>query len=195
MSIITDDLQQTISVDGITYEIDTDFRELLRYEKIMQDTDASAEVKARCISKIVHEFVPTSHEEIAEMLNEIFMFWSGYDDQVLIDESEVSAGDPDDDRPKYDFQADSEMICAAFQQAYGIDLTTEYVHWHRFKALFKCLPDSTMMSKVIGYRSAKTSDKLSDAENDEIRRLHGLWDLPVSESVRLAHEAEVEKWK
>ena len=42
----------------------------------------------------------------------------------------------------------------AFQQAYGIDLTTAKLHWWRFKALMSNLPEETQLVKIIGFRTA-----------------------------------------
>ena len=46
--------------------------------------------------------------------------------------------------PAFDYQCDAGYIVAAFQQAYGIDLTREKVHWFRFRALFAALPEETL---------------------------------------------------
>lgn len=57
-----------------------------------------------------------------------------------------------------DLISDGEFIVASFQQAYGIDLTSCDMHWHRFKALLDGLPDDTKLSKVIGYRTWEPAD-------------------------------------
>ena len=43
--------------------------------------------------------------------------------------------------PAFDYAEDSSYILAAFQQAYGIDLTASAMHWWRFRALLGGLPD------------------------------------------------------
>lgn len=79
-----------------------------------------------------------------------------------------------------DLLADGELIVAAFQQAYGIDLTAGDMHWHRFKALLAGIPDETKLSKVIGYRLYKTPpDKPPKNYNDQqMRKLQRAWALP-----------------
>lgn len=47
---------------------------------------------------------------------------------------------------------------AAFQQAYGIDLTCEKVHWFRFRALFAALPEETLMAKIMSWRTMDLSE-------------------------------------
>lgn len=63
-----------------------------------------------------------------------------------------------DNGPVFDYRCDAPYIVAAFQQAYGIDLTTAHLHWFRFRALFAALPEDTLMAKIMGWRSADLND-------------------------------------
>ena len=58
-----------------------------------------------------------------------------------------------------DYIIDGQFIVASFQQAYGIDLTSCDMHWHRFNALLDGLPDDTKLSKIMSYRSYEPSDE------------------------------------
>lgn len=58
----------------------------------------------------------------------------------------------------FDYQCDAPYIVAAFQQAYGIDLTREKVHWFRFRALFAALPEDTLMAKIMNWRTMDLSE-------------------------------------
>lgn len=58
----------------------------------------------------------------------------------------------------FDYSFDADYIVAAFQQTYGIDLTTTQMHWWRFRALFRALPEDTLMAKIMSWRSMDTSD-------------------------------------
>lgn len=75
---------------------------------------------------------------------------------------------------------DGELIVAAFQQAYGIDLTEGDMHWHRFKALLAGVPDETKLAKVMGYRAYTTPPrKYGEAQRDaDMRELRRAWELP-----------------
>lgn len=57
----------------------------------------------------------------------------------------------------FDYAADADYIAAAFQQAYGIDLTVERIHWWRFRALFRALPEETLMAKIMTWRTMDTA--------------------------------------
>ena len=78
----------------------------------------------------------------------------------------------------FDYIIDGEFIVASFQQAYGIDLTTCDMHWHRFKALFDGLPDNTKMVKIIGYRMWRKSDEKRKHE-EFMREQQSAWALPL----------------
>lgn len=52
-----------------------------------------------------------------------------------------------------DYTQDADMIRAAFQQAYGIDLYRDKLHWFRFSCLLSCLPENTRYSDVLSIRA------------------------------------------
>lgn len=53
------------------------------------------------------------------------------------------------------FTQDWEYICAAFLQAYGLDLEKELprMHWRRFVGRLKSIPDSTRLAKIMEIRT------------------------------------------
>ena len=58
----------------------------------------------------------------------------------------------------FDYASDAPYIVAAFQQTYGIDLTTSTMHWWRFRALFLSLPEDTLMHKIMHWRTADLTE-------------------------------------
>ena len=50
--------------------------------------------------------------------------------------------------PAFAFGVDAEAIVAAFQREYGIDLTTERMHWWRFMALLRGLLSHSFTERV-----------------------------------------------
>lgn len=80
-----------------------------------------------------------------------------------------------------DLIVDGEFIVSSFQQAYGIDLTnTDYMHWHRFKALLEGLPDNTRMSKIMGYRTWTPADEKRE-HKDFMAEQRAAWALPIDD--------------
>ena len=56
-----------------------------------------------------------------------------------------------------DYHCDADYLLGAFQQVYGIDLTTAHLHWWRFRALLRALPGDTPLMRVVEIRQADTS--------------------------------------
>lgn len=80
-----------------------------------------------------------------------------------------------------DYELDADLIYAAFLGQYGIDLIdVKELHWHKFLALLKGLNDSTVMSRVMGYRSY---EKRSNDNKDPYEEMKRAWEIlpPVSE--------------
>lgn len=90
----------------------------------------------------------------------------------------------------YDFDEDGELICAAFQQAYRIDLTATAMHWWRFRALMDGLPASCRLSKIIEYRTADTSEMPKAAQEfyARMRRQYALGGQHVAPITREEHD-------
>lgn len=77
-----------------------------------------------------------------------------------------------------DMAADSDYIVGSFQQAYGIDLTDPALdmHWHRFQALVRSLPQDTIVSRIVGWRSW-TPTRSRKKPDEAARQLRDAWSL------------------
>ena len=54
---------------------------------------------------------------------------------------------------------------------HNIDLTTDKVHWWKFKAILKSLPSNTEFAKIQGYR-------VYDGKDEDLKKLKEYWTLP-----------------
>lgn len=90
-----------------------------------------------------------------------------------------------DNRRLIDVAMDGDYVVGSFQQAYGIDLTQEDMHWHRFLALLRSLPSDTKLMEVAGYRAWKRSKRSQESVMHELKEEWALpatdWDRPVSQ--------------
>lgn len=93
----------------------------------------------------------------------------------------------------FDFRQDSELLYAAFRQAYGIDLDAEHgkLHWLRFLALLEGLPDNTRLSQVINIR-LRPIPKANKHNREEIRQL---LELKAKLRLKLTPEEEAEQFQ
>jgi len=82
-----------------------------------------------------------------------------------------------DQRRLTDVLEDGDYIVGAFQQAYGIDLCSCTMHWHRFLALLRSLPSETKYAQIVGWRSWDAS-KARRSPEEQARELRRAWALP-----------------
>ena len=137
--------------------IDPDFRHMVRLSAAYSHGEVEADPEAFA-RQLCQQFYTGIH--IPRVFVEL---WQGVIDFYLAGEqaAEPAAAKPasrPDTGPAFDYRCDAPYIVAAFQQAYGIDLTTEKLHWFRFRALFAALPEDTLMAKIMGWRSADLND-------------------------------------
>lgn len=79
----------------------------------------------------------------------------------------------------YSYEHDAPYIYGAFLSQYGIDLNDiEYLHWWKFNALFKSLPDTCKICEIMGYRATDPSKIKDKNERNRIMRLKSIYDLP-----------------
>ena len=92
---------------------------------------------------------------------------------------ESSGGDK-----SFDFEQDSDLIYAAFMQAYGIDLFKEQgkLHWWKFSALLNSLPSNTRFSEIVSIRTRPipAPTKYNEKERADLIRLKRIYSLELS---------------
>ena len=162
---MSDLLTDTLPTEWEGRAIDPDFRPMVwlltRTPRTKTDED-----NARLICEAVQRFFvkPMPVTEYQEAFESRIRFCQG---GVPEDEERTGTGDRDpQDEPVLDYRCDADYLVGAFQQAYGIDLTADKVHWWRFKALLHALPEGTRMSEILGYRGMDTSE-IKDKERRE----------------------------
>lgn len=150
-----DRLPDSVDFDGKTYPVDYGFRKVLAVVDLMEDECIPDEAKVQIALDLL---VPVKHPVDPRMLVEIT-------DRIK------------DDRPPkrqkqkvIDLQTDWQYIYAGFQQAYGINLFRDDLHWLEFTALLAGLPGNTRMSQIIDIRT-KPIPKATKYNQEEIARL------------------------
>ena len=138
-------------------KIDPDFRHMVRLSSAYShgeiDADPVAFALQLCGQFYTECFSPDDLQEKYSWLIEFYR--AG--EQAAEPTAGTSASGPDKG-PAFDYRCDAPYIVAAFQQAYGIDLTREKLHWFRFRALFAALPEETLMAKIMSWRTMDLSE-------------------------------------
>ena len=155
--------------------IDPDFRHMLWLSNRIQrrvEESATWDFLREAFGRFYRE-PPDNISDLESAYQSLCRFYAGIP-------SELGTGSGDEDGSgdlTYDFHCDAPYIVAAFQQAYGIDLTTTKLHWWRFKALFAALPEDTRMFQIMSYRAVDLS-RLEGAERERYARLKAFMPCP-----------------
>ena len=136
-------LPSSIEVDGELFRLKTSFRVWLEFGRILEEEHVAW-------LGIFEKEIPEG--DWAEAAMEFF------------ESPTVTPRGSNSGARVVDFIADGDYIVGSFQSAYGIDLTSQDMHWHRFLALFRSLPESTKMVEVMGYRSYSRANAKKKAE-------------------------------
>ena len=161
-------LPSALLVDGRAYEVRTSFRVWIEFERALREERAAW-----------RGVFAGDQPEGAEWVEAAIEF--------LRSPNSTPRAERMDGPREVDLVEDGELIVAAFQQAYGIDLTATDMHWHRFKALLANLPESTKLAKVMGYRTYRTPAK-GDTNDAAMRRMKRMWSIPEAADEREREE-------
>lgn len=168
------DLPAALEVDGEVFAIKTDFRVWLAWLE-------SLEVNGIAEYGIFESDIPQGDS------------WVEVAQQFALSAPVTPAGKATEIVQAFDFIRDGDYIVGSFQQAYGIDLTDPSLsmHWHRFLALFRSLPETCIMSKIMGYRTFKKSDK--DDYNKSMEKAKRAYTLPPKHTFMTEQKAIQDK--
>lgn len=167
MNILIDLLPTKIKIEGVEYDINSDFRTSMLFELMMAENELDDKQK---IKQALELYYPEIPKNINEAMDQLLWFYRCGKDIVKI---KVSSGGKNDQI--YDFDFDDDYIYSAFLDQYGIDLQDADIHWWKFKAMFKSLRDNNEIVKIMGYRSAdlnKIKDKDEKAHHKKMKDLY-----------------------
>lgn len=174
MNILIDLVPTSVNVGNKKYEINSDFRTSILFELLMQDNSIGDEDK---IFRALQLYYPVLPENINEAIEQMLVFYRCGKD---IRKSNGN-GKGKSVTQIYSFDYDDDYIYAAFMDQYGIDLQDiEYLHWWKFKAMFKSLKEDNEIVKIMGYRSMDLS-KIKDKEQKSYyKKMKELYKIPIS---------------
>lgn len=158
-------LPDTVEVGGARVRIDPDFRIGVAIETEML-TDAPD------VDGLLRAFYPDGVPQDVEAAADRMIWFYAHTDE---------AGQ-DDETPRgssarwYDFTQDADALLASFQQAYGIDLERDSLHWWKFRRLLFGLPPETPFMQRVHYRVADL-DKLPKEQRRHYRKMRRLYAL------------------
>lgn len=149
-------LPSAIEVDGSVYEINPDFRVILKIYRLLGDPEIEPRHKAAlaCQKFYRDAFPPDAYLHLLEWL-------------PLGGEKKR-----DPNAPPMDFEFDADVIYASFWQKYRIDLlAVKFLHWYAFLALLQGLGEGTPLADRLYARGRDTKGlKGKDKQSAEIAK-------------------------
>ena len=189
MNLLIDILPESVFIEGVEYEIDSNFRTFILFELLMLDELMDPEEKI--IKTLELFYITKCPPNIEKAIDKMLWFYRcGKDDNQVISSSGGGSHEK-----IYSFEHDDTYIFSAFLGQYGIDLQDiDYLHWWKFKALFKSLNDTNEFVKIMGYRSMDLS-KIKDKEQKAFyQKMKKIYQLPVSKTEQEKIDALTQAW-
>lgn len=187
MNILIDLVPEEVEINGAKYKIRSDFRTSILFELLMFDEDISTEIK---FIQALHLYFPKlpSLENFEEALNKIMWFYGGgREDKEVISKKNGSSSRKE--KNIYSFEYDDEYIYSAFLSQYKVDLQDiEYLHWWKFKAMFKGLSEDNKIVEIMKFRSKDLTTIKDKEERKFYKEMQELYALP-----NIKNKAEDEK--
>ncbi|AVP66030.1 hypothetical protein C3B64_17995 [Clostridium botulinum] len=173
MNMLIDLVPTTIEIEDVEYKINSDFRTSILFELLMQDNELSEEDKIMQALQLYYPVIPSNINEAVEQM--LWFYRCGKD---IIPSKGTGKGKS---TQIYNFEYDDDYIYSAFLDQYRIDLQDiEYLHWWKFKAMFKALKEDNEIVKIMGYRSMDLSKIKDKEEKNYYRKMQELYKIPIA---------------
>lgn len=130
-----------ITVDGIAYKIDANFRNVLRIFAMLKEENIPEQKRISQLSEwfFVDEKPKNAVREFLKFVNP--------------ESEEKETGKSEEREKSFDYEFDAEQIYTSFLQDYNLDLfDAEYLHWYKFKAMLNNLSAESPFRKRIQLR-------------------------------------------
>lgn len=145
-------LPSAITVGGKAFLIKTDFREWIKFSKMIEEERPLSDYF--CFFKCE---IPQQN-----FVNELVEFFTN--------PNSTPNGNDGGGEKIIDFVEDGEYILASFWKDYGINLLEVDMHWHIFRALFLGLSDDSKIKQIMSMRGWKKDRKSYEQKCVENKR-------------------------
>lgn len=136
---LQDRLPYSVRVGRRTYNVNLDFRNVLRMLDVMARTDLLPEARDYLALKCV---MWHPHGDIRAIMSALRELLFPAADATRRHRQKLT-----------DFVQDADLIRAAFYQSYGINLWRDDLHWMEFTSLLAGLPEGSRYSEILGIRA------------------------------------------
>lgn len=187
MNVLADKFPTTVEIDGVEYELNTDFRVGLNIMLAFEDPELTSGEKVRVMLELLYKEIPPDQRKARDLA------------VLFLDCGEERNGNTSGTEARlYSFTHDAKYIYSAIRQTHGIDLeTVEYLHWWKFCFLFLDLDPDCFFQQMIHLRRQKQRGKLTKEERAIYNSMYDILELPMQKDpeVLAAEKAFMEKLK
>lgn len=179
-NLLFGNLPSAYEYNGKIYEMQTDFREWIKFDLLITDEDIPMKDKFSRLTEIIFPAVPDD-----STLWDFIMWFYRCGKEHPSSSGKGSGGIKQS--AIYSFRYDDEYIYSAFLEVYGINLVSiPYLHWWEFKALFDSLHDCKF-TDIMGYRAETVTSKTPDNIKKFLTKMKKVYALPrpLSEQQKL----------
>lgn len=189
MNILTDQLPTAVEIDGIIYDIDSDFRTCLAIILAYEDPSLTQYEKMAVMLQLLYHEIPENQQEACRLGIKFLDCGETVQDGAKHDDGIGRL---------YSFDQDAKYIYSAIKQSHGVDLEeVEFLHWWKFTYMFLDLKEDCFFYRLLHLRRQKKLGKLTKEEREQYYKIQDIVDLPEvrsSEDQAIADEF-MNRWK
>lgn len=150
--IFLDGLPLSLNIDGVEYPIKTDYRAILKYDRMISQKSEDGVIIIRALEQIFCK-LPNNIEAAIAGIN--WFVNCGREEKQNVPSNKTLGINGN---KAFDFERDELLIWSAFRSRYGIDLLeTECLHWWLFRALLDDIGNDVRLSQIMQYRIIDTN--------------------------------------
>lgn len=171
-------LPSAYEYNGRIYEMQTDFRDWIKFDMLFTDEDIPMKDKFSRLIEIIFPIVP---DDITLWDFIMWFYHCGKKRPTAFAGNGAGKGTDGKKRSAvYSFRYDDEYIYSAFLEVYGVNLASiPYLHWWEFKAMFNSLHDCKF-TDIMGYRAETITSKTPAYMKDFLTKMKKIYALPRS---------------
>lgn len=176
-------LDTEVEIEGIIYQVDTSFDNIMSLIEMMEHPTLT---DAEKVYYGIHALLDTELDLEPEKLVKVFealivTFIHGGEEQEVPVDLEGNTMPVAKSQKNYDLAHDATYIYSSFKQAYGMNLFEQQgkLDWREFKVLLRDLPDETKFKQVIDIRTRSyPKGKGMGEERRKLKELKRTFALP-----------------
>jgi len=176
-------LPKTLTINGKSYQIRTDFRNILRIFEAFADKDLSDKEKMLvCLQRMFIDFSALPYDDYKEAYEQVYWF--------------IGCGKPEEKRPPvrtFNWIKDEPLMFPAVNKAAGLEVrATSYLHWWTFMGYFESIDTDSLFGTVLSIRQKKArGKKLEKYEREFIQNNKALMALDAEEAKQRTAEEKL----